>query len=299
MIVISMTNCPARLRGDLSKWLMEINTGVYVGQMNARVRDALWERICEHIDIGQATMVYTTNNEQHMKYKVHNTDWKPVDFDGIWLMKHPDLPQNNIKETDTARPASRASGILKGNRKKEKNQFVDADYVIIDLETTGLNPEKDQIIEVGAIKVIHGQMVEEYHAIVMADRQLPEQIVKMTGITEGLIEKEGIPFSKAMEGLKEFVGEMSILIYNASFDCAFLESQCEKNKIAMLDNYVVDALPFIKRKFKGMKNYKLETVGYSLNIKDIRVHRALDDCHLLYKIISKLNEKSEVAENKV
>ena len=45
MIVVTLTDCPPRLRGDLSKWLLEINTGVYVGQMNARVREKLWERI--------------------------------------------------------------------------------------------------------------------------------------------------------------------------------------------------------------------------------------------------------------
>ena len=90
MIVVSMTNCPPKLRGDLSKWLLEINTGVYVGHVNARVREALWQRICENIRDGQATMVFTTNNEQHMDFYVHNTSWKPVDLDGIQLMKHPD-----------------------------------------------------------------------------------------------------------------------------------------------------------------------------------------------------------------
>lgn len=90
MIVVSMTNCPPKLRGDLSKWLLEINTGVYVGHVNARVRDALWKRICENIHEGQATLVFTTNNEQHMDFYVHNTSWGPVDLDGIKLMKHPD-----------------------------------------------------------------------------------------------------------------------------------------------------------------------------------------------------------------
>ena len=85
-----MTNCPPKLRGDLSKWRLEINTGVYVGHVNARVREALWQRICENIRDGQATMVFTTNNEQHMDFYVHNTSWKPVDLDGIKLMKHPD-----------------------------------------------------------------------------------------------------------------------------------------------------------------------------------------------------------------
>ena len=50
-----MTNCPPKLRGDLSKWLCEINTGVYVGNVSSRVRDALWERVCQNLKNGQAT----------------------------------------------------------------------------------------------------------------------------------------------------------------------------------------------------------------------------------------------------
>ena len=89
MIVLTIANCPPKLRGDLSKWLLEINTGVYVGRVSARVREALWQRVCENIRDGQATMVFTANNEQHMDFYVHNTAWEPVDLDGIKLMKHP------------------------------------------------------------------------------------------------------------------------------------------------------------------------------------------------------------------
>ena len=78
-----MTDCPPRLRGNLSKWLCEINTGVYVGQLSSRVRDALWDRVCKNLQTGRATMVYTTNGEQKMDFRVHNTSWTPVDFDGI------------------------------------------------------------------------------------------------------------------------------------------------------------------------------------------------------------------------
>ena len=55
MIVVTLTDCPPRLRGDLSKWLLEINTGVYVGQLNKRVREELWKRICDNLPRGQRT----------------------------------------------------------------------------------------------------------------------------------------------------------------------------------------------------------------------------------------------------
>ena len=89
MIVITLTSCPPKLRGDLSKWLCEINTGVYVGNLSARVRDGLWLRVCENLDNGKATMVYSSNNEQHLEFCVHNGEWIPTDFDGITLIKRP------------------------------------------------------------------------------------------------------------------------------------------------------------------------------------------------------------------
>jgi CRISPR-associated protein Cas2 len=89
MVVITLTDCPVSLRGDLTKWLLEINTGVFVGRVSARVRGLLWERITKSIRSGKATMVYTAKNEQHLDFKVHNAEWEPIDFDGIKLVLRP------------------------------------------------------------------------------------------------------------------------------------------------------------------------------------------------------------------
>jgi len=89
MIVVTLTDCPISLRGDLTKWLFEINTGVFVGHVNARVRDNLWKRVTENVNKGRATMVFNTNNEQHMDFRVHNGEWIPIDFDGLKLVLRP------------------------------------------------------------------------------------------------------------------------------------------------------------------------------------------------------------------
>ena len=89
MLVISLTECPISLRGDLTKWLIEINHGVYVGQVSSRVRDNLWLRVCELIKNGKATMVYNAHNEQRLDFRVHGNDWEPIDFDGIKLVLRP------------------------------------------------------------------------------------------------------------------------------------------------------------------------------------------------------------------
>ena len=97
MVVVTLTDCPPKLRGDLTKWLMEINTGVYVGKVSARIREILWTRICENLSQGRATMVYNTNNEQGMEFCVHNSSWKPVDFDGIQLVMRPEQARCETK----------------------------------------------------------------------------------------------------------------------------------------------------------------------------------------------------------
>ena len=87
MVVVTVSCCPPKLRGDLTKWLMEIDTGVFVGNLSARVRDAVWDRICSHIGNGRATMAYHTDGEQKLDFRIHNTDWEPVDYDGIKLVR--------------------------------------------------------------------------------------------------------------------------------------------------------------------------------------------------------------------
>ncbi len=93
MVVITMSSCPPKLRGDLTKWLFEIHTGVYVGQISAKVREMIWNRVCENIKDGQAVMVYNFANEQHLEFRTHNTAWKVRDFDGIKLMMRPKAPE--------------------------------------------------------------------------------------------------------------------------------------------------------------------------------------------------------------
>ncbi len=87
MVVITLSCCPPKLRGDLSRWMQEIDTGVYVGNLNARVRDNVWDRVCSNIGNGHASMSYSSNNEQKLEFRIHNTQWEPVDYDGIKLIK--------------------------------------------------------------------------------------------------------------------------------------------------------------------------------------------------------------------
>ncbi|MBR7005524.1 MAG: type I-E CRISPR-associated endoribonuclease Cas2 [Candidatus Methanomethylophilaceae archaeon] len=94
MIVIVLSTCSPSLRGDLTKWLFEVSTNLYVGRVSARIRDRLWERtVSECGNTGKATMVFTTNNEQGFDLKVHNAGRTPCDIDGFRMLLRPMKPK--------------------------------------------------------------------------------------------------------------------------------------------------------------------------------------------------------------
>ena len=166
-----MTNCPPKLRGDLSKWLCEINTGVYVGNVSSRVRDALWERVCQNLKNGQATLVFTAAGEQRMDFRTHNTTWETVDFDGIKLMRRP-LPQTQQSQIDL-KPGFSKAAQQQMARKAGRTRPGTGDYTVIDLETTGLKAASDSIIEYGALRVRDGAPVEELTMLVCGAEKIP------------------------------------------------------------------------------------------------------------------------------
>lgn len=89
MVVIVLTACPEGLRGHLTRWLLEISVGVFVGHVTARVRKLLWARVVELSKDGRALMVYQQRNEQRLAFKVHRHHWEPRDYDGVLLMSRP------------------------------------------------------------------------------------------------------------------------------------------------------------------------------------------------------------------
>ena len=200
-----MTDCPPRLRGDLSKWLQEVNTGVYVGNVNPRVREAIWQRVCENLKNGRATMVFSANNEQRMDFRVHNTSWKPVDYEGVQLIRRP-LPSSSAAE-ETLKPGfSKAAKRQMADRKRRASEKQDRSFVIVDLETTGLSPGQDKILEFGAIRVRENQKAGTFSRLVSQERGVPQTVLTLTGIDSALVEREGQPLEEVLPEFLQFFG---------------------------------------------------------------------------------------------
>lgn len=286
-----MTNCPPRLRGDLSKWLCEINTGVYVGNVSGRVRDALWDRVCQNLKNGQATLVFTAAGEQKMDFRTYNTTWEAVDFDGIKLMRKP-LPQIETGTVDLKPGFSKAAKQRYANRKplQSKPQKGD-DYTIIDLETTGLKAVSGEIIEYGAVRIRNGMPVEEMSMLVRCTKTLTDETTKLTGIQEKDL-KEGMEPKQALKTFLNFIGKDTLVGHTISFDMEFLRAACKHWEFPAPANKCVDVATLARRKLYRVQNYKLVTLAQHFQLTNKVEHRALADCRLVYRVYCKLNESA-------
>lgn len=89
MTVIILTTAPPGLRGHLTRWMMEVAPGVYVGKPTTRVREALWMIVIDMVRDGRALLIYSAANEQGLEVRTHRHSWEPIDHDGIILMRRP------------------------------------------------------------------------------------------------------------------------------------------------------------------------------------------------------------------
>lgn len=121
MVVVVLTACPSGLRGDLTRWLFEISSGVFVGHVTARVRDKLWERIQEQIRSGRAIMVYSARNEQHLAFRTHHSDWLPIECEGLELIRRPQYSGENSEEEQQI--TSRRTGWSRASKYRRARHF--------------------------------------------------------------------------------------------------------------------------------------------------------------------------------
>ena len=291
MVVVVLEKCPLALRGDLTKWLQEISLGVYVGRVSARVRDELWKRICEECKGGRATMVFSARNEQHFDYRVHNTTWEPIDFDGIRLMMRPSPSRAKAlgeKRIGWSYAASRS----KARQRKGSTESAEPDrYVVLDVETTGLNPDKDEIIEIAAIKVVRGAELDRFHVLVRPEKRVGDKVVELTGITNDLLESQGVDLELAMKEFISYIGDNIVIAHNAPFDFGFVQASCEECDLGDFDNECIDTLALARKKMPDAPNYRLKTLLGLLNLDNKNPHRAESDCEATFQLFCKLIKK--------
>ena len=293
MVVITLTDCPAALKGDLTQWLQEIDQGVYAGQIGARVRDELWARVKANAKKGRATMVFTAMNEQRMDFRVHNGAWEPIDFDGLKLMLRPSITR--IHEKCVPKEGYSKAAKMHMARKMAAHRlprFPD-NVVAIDVETTGLLVEYDQIIEIGAVKAIPGEPLDVFSALISITTSIPAAAVRITGITDEQLVAEGRPLCEVLPELLSFVGDLPVVSHNVSFDMSFLRAACERCGLPPMTNHCEDTLAMSRRWINEVENYKLGTLLAYFNLPFENTHRSREDCLGALRLYQKLIEICE------
>lgn len=155
------------------------------------------------------------------------------------------------------------------------NELYD-DYVVFDIETSGLNPHKDKIIEIGAIKYIDNKPVDEFSYLIDPEINLSEIVIKVTGITDKDLKGQK-KIDEVLPLFLNFIENLPIIGHNVRFDYDFIEANIKKLNLNHIKNKIIDTLFLSRITIYDSKNHKLETLKEYLKL-DYNSHRAVDDC---------------------
>ena len=170
----------------------------------------------------------------------------------------------------------------------EKGQSLDDTYVVFDLETTGFSPIKDKIIEIGAVKVEHGEITEKFSTFVNPKIPIPFQITQLTSITDQMV-MDAPDIENVLPHFLEFIGDAALVAHNASFDVSFIEQNCRYQDIQP-DFTSVDTVALARILLPTLSKFKLNVVANALHISLENHHRAVDDAGATAEIFVKFVE---------
>ena len=170
----------------------------------------------------------------------------------------------------------------------EKGQSLDDTYVVFDLETTGFSPIKDKIIEIGAVKVVHGKITDKFSTFVNPKVPIPFEITQLTSFTDQMV-LDAPTIEKALPDFLKFVGDAPLVAHNASFDVSFIEQNCRYQDMTP-DFTSVDTVAMARILLPTLSKYKLNIVANALHISLENHHRAVDDAGATAEIFVKFVE---------
>lgn len=162
-------------------------------------------------------------------------------------------------------------------------QGIPGSFVAFDLETTGLRPIYNQIIEIGAVKVIDGRITETWERLVHPGCLIPPDITRLTGITDDMVRGAGM-VEQVLPDFFDFVADLPLAAHNIRFDMGFLQADARRMGHTV-GNPCVDTVPIARHCFPGLINHKLGTVARHLGVLGDAEHRGLADATVVARIM--------------
>ena len=176
---------------------------------------------------------------------------------------------------------------------KGENVTFDDEFVIFDIETTGLSAANCKITEIGAVIIKNGEILDKFSEFVNPGVPIPENIVKITGITDEMV-ADAPDISVILPKFLEFCGDRMLVAHNANFDTSFIRAAAEQCGLPFTNPYL-DTVAVSHYVNPTSKNHKLDTLAKLYNLGEFNHHRATDDAVMLAmifdKMISKLREE--------
>ena len=182
-----------------------------------------------------------------------------------------------------------------------KNQSLDTEYCVLDIETTGLSYRTEKITEFGAIKIKNGEIIDTFECFVNPEKPIPYEVIKVTHITDDMV-RDAETIEQVLPKFLEFAGDDVLVAHNANFDIGFIRHFAEEQGYK-LNNTYIDTLALARDMFPDYKKHKLGIIAENLGIRVDVAHRALDDVKTLVKVfevmIKNLKEKGVTTLNEI
>ncbi|UTR10832.1 PolC-type DNA polymerase III [Evansella sp. LMS18] len=167
-------------------------------------------------------------------------------------------------------------------------------YIVFDVETTGLSAVYNTIIELAAVKIKDGEIVDRFESFANPHEKLSPLIIDLTGITDDMVENAP-EVDEVVRDFHEWIGNDILVAHNASFDMAFINAAFKKIGLEKAKNPVIDTLELGRFLYPQFKNHRLNTLCKKFNIELVSHHRAIYDAeatgHLLWKMVKDAAEK--------
>lgn len=176
-----------------------------------------------------------------------------------------------------------------GERSRKGKSLVafPSNYVVLDLETTGLDPSYDDIIEFAALRVRSGTVVDSFQTFIKPIKEIDEFITELTGITNEMLASAPSPIT-AFPIICDFIGDDVVVGHNVNFDVNFLYDRFRDVLNSSFSNDFVDTMRISRKLFPELKHHRLIDVCGALDVQSGEFHRALIDCHSTFDCFSKM-----------
>ena len=172
-----------------------------------------------------------------------------------------------------------------------------ASCVVFDLETTGLDQRKNEIIEIGAVKVENGVVTGTFNTFVKPKKPVEEEITAINHITNEML-TQAPSINRVLPAFLEFIGKLPLVAHNAEFDCSFIEVACSRFGLKFTNKYV-DTLELAKEALPELRDHKLGTLCARFGVTNDAAHRALSDCKATQQILVRLIDMTPVVLHSV